>query len=225
MRRHPMRWHAVNRHPMRRRAMRMSPMDVNHPYLSHAVRGWRRSLGSQSWKLAVSGLLPVEGGMLHTVCGTRSAVRAGGADGGSVKPPHAMIWNIRTRIGVRSVSHPAILEQVWIRVQALVSPGQTVAFTPSVFIRFDVPSLQDGTGTRGDGARTGVRKTLSWDGGGSRCGALSRAEGDSGGGRGHGVGGRGKCSLHGVVSGGTHGGLSQRVRPITTSMHHLAVHL
>lgn len=46
---HPVRWYAV----------RMPTVDVNHPYLSHPMRGWGRSFGAQCRELAISGLLPV----------------------------------------------------------------------------------------------------------------------------------------------------------------------
>lgn len=89
MRRTAMRRTAMRRAAMRRAAMRRPAVDVNHPYLSHPVRGWRRSLGAQSRQLAVSRLLPVERGVIHSVC--RAAVRACGADGGTVKSANAMI--------------------------------------------------------------------------------------------------------------------------------------
>lgn len=81
-------------------AMWRPAMDVNHPYLSHPVRGWGRSLGAQSRQLAVSGLLPVQRGVIHSVCGAGPTVRACGADGGTMKTPQAMFWTIKPRAGV-----------------------------------------------------------------------------------------------------------------------------
>lgn len=66
-------------------------MDVNHPYLSHPVRGWRRGLGAQSGQLAVSGLLPVKSGVIHSVCWAGPTIRACGANGGTVESPNAML--------------------------------------------------------------------------------------------------------------------------------------
>lgn len=200
---------------MRWNTMRWTAMDVNHPYLSHPVRGWGRSLGAQSRQLAVSGLLPVQRGVIHSVCGARSSIRTRGADGGTVKSPHAMFWPIKPRARVRSVGgshvHPPLLQQVWVCIQALVPSGQTVALPTQVLIRLDVPSLQDGAGAGRDGAcrGVGIRQPVSGDGGAAGHGGLPRTEWDSGGGRGHGVGRRrGECCLHWMVRWGTHGGLS-----------------
>lgn len=157
-----MRRPTMRRPTMKRSTMRRPTMDVNHPYLSHPVRGWRRSLRTQSGQLAVSGLLPVQRGVIHSVCGTGPTIRARGADGSTVKSPHAMIWTIKPRVGVRSMgcshAHSSLLEQVWICIQPLVSPSQTVAFPTHVLIWLNVPSLQDSAGTRRDGAgrRVGV---------------------------------------------------------------------
>lgn len=102
-------------------------MDVNQPYLSHPVRGWGRSLGAQSRQLAVSGLLPVQRRVIHSVCGAGTTIRACGADGGTVKSSHAMIGTIEPWVGVWSVgsshAHSSLLEQVWICIQPLISPG------------------------------------------------------------------------------------------------------
>lgn len=102
-------------------------MDVNHPYLSHPVRGWGRSLGAQSRQLAVSGLLPVQRGVIYTVCGAGPAVRACRANGGTVKSPHAMVRPIKPRVGVWSMgtrnAHSSLLEQVWVCIQPLISSG------------------------------------------------------------------------------------------------------
>lgn len=180
-------------------------MDVNHPYLSHPVRGWGRSFGTQSGQLAVSGLLSVQRRMIDRVCGAGPTIRACGADGGTVKSPHDMFWMFMTRVGVRSMGcshgHSSLLEQVWICIQALISPGQTVALPTHVLIWLDIPSLQDGTGTRGNraGRGVGVRQTVSWDSGTPRYGALPWTKRDSGGRWGHGVGSWWESSLHGMV--------------------------
>ncbi|KAG7224955.1 hypothetical protein INR49_014871 [Caranx melampygus] len=68
-------------------------MDVNHPYLSHPR------------------------GVIHSVCGARPTVRACGADGGTVKSPHAMFWTIKPRVGVRygSAYNPSFpLARLWL---------------------------------------------------------------------------------------------------------------
>lgn len=102
-------------------------MDVNHAYLSHPVRGWGRSLGAQSRQLAVSRLLPIQRGVINSVCGAGSAVGACRADGGTVKTPHAMVRTIKPRVGVWSMgtgnAHSSLLEQVWVCIQPLISPG------------------------------------------------------------------------------------------------------
>lgn len=102
-------------------------MDVNHPYLSHPVRGWGRSFGAQSRQLAVSGLLPVQRGVIHSVGGAGPAVRACRANGGTVKSTHAMFWTIKPRVGLWSMctshAHSSLLEQIWVCIQPLISPG------------------------------------------------------------------------------------------------------
>lgn len=130
-----MRWHA----------MRRSTMDVNHSYLSHPMRGWRRCLRTQSRQLAVSGLLPVQRGVIYSVCRARSTIRTRGADGGTVKSPHGMLWTIKTRAGVWSMccsnAHSSLLEEVWICVQALIPSRKSVALSSHILIWLDISSL------------------------------------------------------------------------------------
>lgn len=199
-------------------------MDVNHPHLGHPVRGRRRGLGAQGGQLAVSGLLPVQGRVIDGVRRAGTPVRAGGADGRPVKSGHAVFWTLQPRVRVRPVgsshAHPSLLEKVRVRIQPLVSPSQTVTFTPQVLVRLDVPPLQDGTGTgrNGAGRGVGVRQSVPGHGGAARDGALPGAERDARGGWRHGVWIRGERSLQGMVCWGTHGGLSQGI-------HHVIVHL
>lgn len=126
-------------------------MDVNHPYLSHSVRGWGRGFRTQSWQLAVSGLLPVQRGVIDGVGGAGSAIRARGTNGGTMESTQSMFGTIKPGVWVCSVgtchAQSPLLKQVRVCIQALISPGKSEAFTAHVLIRFDVPPLQDGAGT------------------------------------------------------------------------------
>lgn len=167
--------------------MRRSTVDVNHPHLSHPVRGWGRSLGTQRRQLTVSGLLSVQRRVIHGVCGAGPTVRACGADGGTVKPPHAVFRTIKPSVGVWSMgtghTHSSLLEQVRVCVQPLISPRQTVGLSTHVLVWFNIPSLQDGAGTRRDGPyrSAGIRQSVPRDSGAARYGALPWAERYSGG--------------------------------------------
>lgn len=66
-------------------AVRRPAVHVNHPYLSHAVRGRRRGFGTQSRQLAVSGLLPVQRRVIDGVRGAGPAVRARRTNGGTME--------------------------------------------------------------------------------------------------------------------------------------------
>lgn len=107
--------------------VRRPAVHVDHPYLGHAVRGRRRGFGTQSGQLAVSGLLPVQRGVIDGVRGAGPAVRARGADGGAVESAEAMFWPVKPRVGVCSVgtSHaqPPLLEQVRVCIQPFIAPG------------------------------------------------------------------------------------------------------
>lgn len=159
-------------------------MNVYHTDFGHSVGGGRGGLGAQSGQLAVPGLLPVEGGVVHRVCGAGPPVGAGGADGGAVESTQWMIRTIET--GVWSVgggdAHPSLLEQVRVCIQGLAPPGERVALPTQVLVRLDISSLQDGAGTGGDGAhrRVGGGQPLPGEGGAAGYGTGPGTERDSG---------------------------------------------
>lgn len=225
------RWASLYRNPVRGQAMGRPAVDVNHPYLSHAVRGRGRGFGTQSWQLAVSGLLPVQGGVIDGVGGAGPAVGARGTNRGTMESSQSMFGTLKSWVRVCSVgtchAQSPLLKQVRVCIQALISPGESEAFTAHVLIRFDVPSLQDGAGTGWVSTRGGVGggHPLPGDSGATRCRALPGTERDSGGRRRHGARGHRYRSLNGVVKCWADGGLSQSVGIITTGVQHLAVHL
>lgn len=89
---------SLDRNPVGGQAVRRSAVDVNHPHLGHSVRGRWRGFGTQRWQLAVSGLLPVQRGVIHGVGGARPAVRARGTNGGTMESTQSVFGTIKTGV-------------------------------------------------------------------------------------------------------------------------------